>query len=174
MITEKRNHIIISFIALAATVLFTWVFISLLSEEPYPAADALVYEECTFVKYERNKTYQSSAVYYVYVKEYFDPLEIDNIVSSSASEAGLLSLENGDKIKVSIRKTENGNDLYYMSSGQTSVLTYENYLAEHRGNMTVGYIILPILSLGSLALLIAETVYYKKYGFCLPLGKYDL
>ena len=173
MITEKIKHIIISVIMLSAAALFTWAFISLLLIEPYPPADQLVYEECTFVKCER-KTSSRSVVYRVHVKEYAEPLEIDNIVSSSASEAGLLSLKNGDKIKVSIRKTENGNDLYYMSSGQTSVLTYEDYLAEHRGNMTVGYIILPILSLGPLALLIAETVYYKKYGFCLPLGKYDL
>ncbi len=170
MRSEKINHIIISVIMLAATVLFTWGFISLLSAEPYPAADALVYEECTFVKYER-KIPSRSVVYQIYVKEYFEPLEIDNIVSSSVSEDWLSNLENGDKIKVSIRKTENGNDLYYMSSGQTSILTYEDYLAEHSGNTNVGYIILPIFSLVSMAFFTAETVYYKKYGFCLPLGK---
>ena len=164
MITEKIKHIIISVIMLSAAALFTWAFISLLLIEPYPPADQLVYEECTFVKCER-KTPSRSVVYRVHVKEYAEPLEIDNIVSSSASEAGLLSLKNGDKIKVSIRKTENGNDLYYMSSGQTSVLTYEDYLAEHRGNMTVGYIILPILSLFSFTLVGLETVRYKKLGY---------
>lgn len=167
---EKRNHIIISFIALSAASLFLCAFFALLFAEPYPAADALVYEECTFVKYEQRKS-RAGKTYYVSVKEYFDPLKIDNIVSSSASEERLKSLENGDKIKVSIRKTENGNDLYYMSSGQTSILTYEDYLAEHSGNTNVGYIILPIFSLVSMAFFTAETVYYKKYGFCLPLGK---
>ena len=167
---EKRNHIIISFIALSAASLFLCAFFALLFAEPYPTDDQLVYEECTFVKYEQRKS-RAGKTYYVSVKEYAGWLKIDNIVSSSASEERLKSLENGDKIKVSIRKTENGNDLYYMSSGQNSVLTYEDYLEEHRRNKNAGYIACSMFSFICIALFTAEKVYYKKHGFCLPLGQ---
>ena len=80
----KRN--LVTFITVSIFIcglagFFIWGLTSLLFAVDYPEKNELRYEECTFIGYENVR--DRGTRYYIFVNEYDEPLEIDNIVSSS-------------------------------------------------------------------------------------------
>ena len=106
----KISFVIQSICFLGLVIFFTWALIGVLSIEEYPSEDSLVYEECTFIKYEFKETkYRKTSTmkyYYLYVEEYVEPLIIDNIVFGEINEEALQSLMGGDKVVVSLFEDE--------------------------------------------------------------------
>lgn len=165
---QPIQFVLISFLFLLLAGLFIWGFFALMFAEKYPPADSLVYETCTVVEYELVSTAKSSH-YSIYVEEYEKPLEIDNIVMNVIDREALLELEAGDTIVVSHYEGKRSFNLYTLSHADKTILAYEDYLAEHEGNNTIGIWVTGVLSLSSIALLIANTIHYKKTGRPLPL-----
>ena len=83
--------------------------------------------------------------------------------------SALMELEAGDTIVVSHYEGKRSFNLYFMAHGEKTILAYEDYLAEHEGNNTIGICVTVVFSLSSIALLIANTIHYKKTGRPLPL-----
>ena len=146
--------------------LFLWGFFSLLVTD-YPPQDELVYEECTFIRSERDASARSVR-FNIYVEEYEMPLEIDNVVIDKADREALSRLKAGDKITVSRRDGKNNHDLYAMSHGETRILTYEDYLSEHEENNATGLGLTAVMSILSVFILIVAAVHYKLTGRTLP------
>ena len=169
----KISFVIQSIFSISLIAFFTWVLIGVLSIEEYPTEDSLVYEECTFIKYEFKETkYRKTSTmkyYYLYVEEYGEPLIIDNIVFSKTNEEILQSLIGGDKITVSLFEDKDKLYLYSASYKQSDILSYEAYFAQHESNDSIGVIVCSVVLCMSLALFIAEVYYYKKNGKCLPI-----
>lgn len=149
-------------------VLFAVIYIGFLSSGgDYPASEELVYEECTFVRYEIKKT-KSARTYWVELEEYEEALRIDNIVFRHVNNGVLEDLQAGDGVTVSI--DEDGN-LYAMVHGDSYILSYENYLSAHESNHRNGMIIAPILVCLSAALVIGNCVLWKKTGECFKIKR---
>ena len=169
----KISFVMQSIVWLGLIAFFTWTLIGVLSIEEYPSEDSLVYEECTFIKYEFKETkYRKTSTmkyYYLYVEEYVEPLIIDNIVFGETNEEALQSLMGGDKVVVSLFEDEGKLYLYSVSHNQSDILSYEAYFAEHNSNDNLGVVVCSVLLCMSLALFIAEVCYYKKNGKCLPI-----
>ena len=169
----KVSFMIQSIFFVGLIIFFAWALFSVLSIEEYPAEDSLVYEECTFIKYEFKETkYRKTSTmkyYYLYVEEYVEPLIIDNIVFNETNEEALQSLIGGDKIVVSLFEDDDKLYLYSVSHNQSDILSYEAYFAEHNSNDNLGVVVCSILLCMSLALFIAGVCYYKKNGKCLPI-----
>ena len=165
---ERSSVITICVIFSIIALIFAVGLIGLLMMEDYPNKEELVYEECTFISYEFKKSSKSKR-YYIYVEEYINPLEIDNIVYAKADKEVLSSIEPGDKIKISVRRFKDDLKLYSVSYKEKNVLSYEDFLARHESNDKLGFIILPILCFMSLSIVIVTIVYYKKTGHCIPL-----
>ena len=151
--------------------LFLVSLIYFMFDDP-PPAETLVYEKCTFVKYEleqekgaKGKVYNH---YYIYVEEYAEPLEIDEMVFQTIKEKELLSLKNGDKITVSI---SDKNYLYSLFSGDDYIWSYEDYLTIHKDDDKVGFVVLSVLSCLGFVPFIIGVIYYKKTGETLPFGR---
>ena len=151
--------------------LFLVSLIYFMFDDP-PPAETLVYEKCTFVKYEleqkkgaKGKVYNH---YYIYVEEYAEPLEIDEMVFQTIKEKELLSLKNGDKITVSISDTAYLYSLFY---GDDYIWSYEDYLIVHKDDDKVGFIVASTLSCLGFVPFIIGVIYYKKTGETLPFGR---
>ena len=170
MTREKQpvQFVFVSLLFLALAGLFIWAFVNMAFLGSYPPAESLELEECTVVEYELVSTAKSS-YYFIYVEEYEKPLEIDNIVMNVIDREALLELEAGDTILVSHYEGKRSFNLYTLSHADKTILAYEDYLAEHEGNNTIGIWVTGVLSLSSIALLIANTIHYKKTGRPLPL-----
>ena len=169
----KISFVIQSIFFLGLVIFFTWALIGVLSIEEYPSEDSLVYEECTFIKYEykeiKYRRTSTMKYYYLYVEEYDEPFIIDNIVFSKTNEEALQNLMGGDKITVSLFEDKDKLYLYSASYKQSDILSYEAYFVEHESNDSIGVIVCSVLLCMSLALFIAEVYYYKKNGKCLPI-----
>lgn len=169
---EKTISIIHRVISLLLAVPFLILFIVDLTQE-YPPEESLVYEQCTFVKYEyilkESRKSPETEYYEIYVEEYDIPLRIDNIAFHKANGAALSELKKGDKITLSIEfYREDLHYLYSISCGDTNILSYKDYIEAHSGNDKYGFIICPILFSLGIGLFIAEVIYYKKTGRSLP------
>lgn len=164
---EKTSSIVHRIIALLLATPFLIMFIVNLTKE-YPTKESLVYEECTFVKYDyvNKKGYRSHTQFYdIFVEEYAVPLRIDSIVYNKVYKSALSDLKKGDKVTVCIEFHE--EDLNYLSSiscGDTTILSYEDYIEAHTENDKYGYIVCPILFSLGIGLFIAEVIHYKKTG----------
>lgn len=133
--------------------------------------EELVFEECTFVKYnfieDKGSRGRVTRYYKVYVEEYAVPLEIDSIIYDRVSKGKLDNLEAGERIVVSIDKAD--YSLYYLACEYSDVLSYEDYLEGHEENYRIGLVVFPVLSCLGLGLFVANIIYYKKKGRCMPL-----
>lgn len=151
--------------------LFLVSLIYFMIDDP-PPAETLVYENCTFVKYEfeQKKGARGSVYnhYYIYVEEYEEPLEIDEMVFQSIKESELLSLRSGDKITVSISDKAYLYSLFY---GDDYIWSYEDYLIVHKDNDKVGFIVASMLSCLGFVPFIIGIIHYKKTGEILPFGR---
>ncbi len=126
----------------------------------------MVCEECTFVKYEFIKEKHAKGrftkYYYIYVEEYGSPLRVDSIIYDRVNESKLNSLKAGDKLTVSVNKTDGSLDLYSVACECSDILSYEDYLEGHEENYKYGLIGFPALSCICLGLFVANVIYYKK------------
>lgn len=164
--TDKTMHIIQSVVALLIATPFLLFLIAELKQD-YPTKDSLVYEECTFVKYEySNERYLK--YYHIYVEEYAVPLEIDNIAFEKNMKIPLSDLEPGDKVTVSIENYRGTLYLYSIYNGDVHILSYEAYLDAHNENDKWGVIVCLFGTCAGLGLFTAEVVYYKKTKRALP------
>ncbi len=149
-------------------VLFAVIYIGFLSSGgDYPSPEDIMYEECTFERYEIRK-HKSGRSYLVYLEEYEEALKIDSIVSRHVNKGVLEDLQAGDGVTVSI--DEDGN-LYAMVHGDSYILSYEDFLSAHEINHRNGMIIAPILVCLSAALVIGNCVLWKKTGECFKIKR---
>ncbi len=167
---QPIQFVFVSLLFLLLAGLFIWGFFSLMFTEKYPSADSLVYENCTVVDYELVSTGRASW-YYIYVEEYEKPLEIGTIVMREIDRDALRWMNAGDTIVVSHYEGKRSLNLYALSHGDTVILSYEDYLTAHDGNDSVGVVITAVMALLQIGLLIANTVYYKRTGRCLPMRR---
>ena len=169
---QPVQFVFVSLLFLALAGLFIWAFVNMAFLGSYPPAESLELEECTVVEYELI-TASKSSYYFIYVEEYEKPLEIGNVTKNVINREVLLELEAGDTIVVSYYEGKRSLNLYSLAHGEKTILAYEDYLAEHEGNNTVGIWVTGALSLASIALLIVNTLRYKKTGECISLqGRY--
>ena len=159
----SRGEFIASIVALSFLfVLFAVIFIWMIPAVDYPASEELVYEECTFVRYEISKT-RNSKIYRVYLEEYEEPVRIDKIVSKSLNstvDTGILyGLREGDKVTVSV---DEDGDLYAMAYGESYILSYEDFLSAHESNHTLAMIVLPVFMCLSAAIIVGECFKIKR------------
>ena len=137
--------------------------------EQYPPADSLVYEECTFERYERISWVKYGASYFIYVEEYGKPLEIDSISIRAIDLDALEAVKVGDSIVVSKEEGKKSFCLYALSHGDKDILAYEDFLATQNGDNSVGAVFTGVMSLLPIGLFIANVILYKKTGVCLYL-----
>lgn len=167
---NKGSFIIQSVIFLFLAVLCLVVPVGVIVAADNPPENSLVYEECTFKKYECVDTRAGKSTshrYYIYVKEYDKPLEIDNIVFDRTYESDLSELKSGDKLTVSISESNDRIELYSLSCDDGYILSYSNYLEAHKANERLGITTLPLFSLVCLVAFIKGISHYKKTGRCL-------
>ena len=136
--------------------------------EQYPPADSLVYEACTFERYERISWGKYGDDHHLYVEEYEKPLEIDSITACAVNRNALQNIKVGDTIVVSKAEGKQSFTLYALSYGDTTIFAYEDFLATQNGNDTVGAVFTGIMSLLLVGLFIANVICYKKTGRPLP------
>ena len=129
------------------------------------ATTQLIQESCTFIKYEyeviERRKGDDIERYYIYVKEYTEPLEIDNIVSDQVNKIVLRDLQEGDMITLSIDQKR--NVLSAEHNGQY-IVSYEDYVAKHSRNNIVGIIVSALFFCFCVIFLIVCVVRYKKTG----------
>ncbi len=118
------------FFILALPLLITIVVSSPLS---YKTESELVFEECTFIKYEyeyndrlRGSDYEE---YHIYVEEYDDYLILSGSIFDDVNVSVLSDLRTGDKITLSINNNLGTKFLYSLSYGDRSILSYDDYLS---------------------------------------------
>lgn len=145
---RKSDFVLLIIIGLPCTVLFTILFIGLLSND-YPEKSELQYETCTYVNYEYDKHRygkgRTSRTYKVYVEEYDTPLIIDNIVFTAVPEARFSTLKKGDKVTLSIESSDDKLYLYTLSADGYNILSYDEYLEKHNSNNKTGIYLLPFM-----------------------------
>ena len=163
--TNKKGFIFQTILISIVVLIFSIMLIALLLSKPYPSKNELKIENCTFVKYEDKKyvsAKHSSHKYLIYVTEYDQPLEIDNIVYRAVNKSTLDRLIKGDKLTLSIRNYNEHLDLYCVSCGNNVILSYETFLDSHHRNRTIGLIVIPIMTSISSGLLVWSIIHYKK------------
>ena len=169
--SDKISFILHNIFYICALCFFLFLAIMFTTTD-YPTKESLVYEECTFIKYEyivkENHNHSTTRYYNIYVEEYDKPLEIDNIIYDRIHQGLLSTLEKGDKITVSIKHHKNDMNLYEMSYGEKYILSYDDYLDAHKENDEIGFILAPVLICLISGLIIAEAVHYKLKGKPLP------
>ena len=165
----SRGEFIPSIVVLSILfVLFAVIFIGKLSYGgDYPASEELVYEECTFVRYEMKKT-KYGGIYWVELEEYEESLKIDSLVYKHVNKGVLEDLRAGDTVTVSY---DEDGDVYSMARGDSYILSYEDFLSAHESNHRNGMIIAPILVCLSAALVIGNCVLWKKTGECFKIKR---
>ena len=169
--SDKISFVLHIVFYICAFVFFLFISIISLTTE-YPTKDSLVYEECTFIKYDfiskESRNHSTTRYYNIYVKEYDEPLGIDNIIYDRVHQGYLGNLKKGDKITVSIKKDEKRPNLYVMSYDKKYILSYDDYRDGHMKNDEIGHILFPILTCMITGLFIAEFIHYKTKGKPLP------
>ena len=164
----KIESIVKRYIGLILT--FPAVIFLLLLCQPfnYPAKSDLVFEECTFIRYDYEKSENAKGsvtkYYNVYVEEYATPLEIDNIVYDDIDTRVLHKLKAGDIITVSIKEFKGAYSLYALYLGDECVLSYDEYLSVHKNNSDGTIKILIVLLVITSGWLLAEIIYFKEKG----------
>lgn len=149
-------------------IIFFSVAVYCFSTIDYPSKDALVYEDCTFIRYEYKKEESSKGrvtkYYNIYVEEYDTPLEIDNIVYDNIDTRVLYKLKAGDIVTVSICESKDTRSLYAFSFGDDCILSYDEYLNVHTSNSDGMIKILIVLVVLTSGWMFAEIIYFRKKG----------
>ena len=149
------------------SVFYLVCLIGVINIDPYPSEDSLIYENCSFVKYEyilKRSTRSKSERYHIYVEEYDKPLEIDNIVFHMTNEDVLFHLEPGAQVAVSIRESKDKLTLYTIAYDGVNILSYDDYVKIHTRNNNTGIVVLSALFCVSLGLCFAEYIHIKRHG----------
>ena len=166
---QRARFVAVSVLLLLLAVLHIGGSLALTLVEKYPSADALVYETCTFARYERISWGKYGASYYIYVEEYGKPLEIDSLSIRGIDREALEAVKAGDSIVVSKEEGKNSFPLYALSHGDRDILAYEDFLAQQKRDDNVGAIFVGLFSLLPIGLLAANVILYRKTGRSFPL-----
>ena len=164
---DNKSFIIQNIFLSSILAIFVVMFICVLLIKGYPNKSELIYENCTFIRYEYVKKYVSPGIsekYLIYVNEYETPLEIDNIVFNEINANVLNSIKSGDEIVVSIQYDHDKNNLYSMAYKEKNVLSYDDYLTRHTKNNRFGIVVTSIMIAITASLLVFGIIYYKKTG----------
>lgn len=164
---DNKSFIIQNIFLSSILAIFVVMFICVLLIKGYPNKSELIYENCTFIRYEYEKnigTHGSSKKCLIYVNEYETPLEIDNIVVNEINANVLNSIKSGDEIVVSIQYDHDKYNLYSMAYKERFVLSYDDYLTRHTKNNRIGIVVTSIMIAITASLLIFGIIYYKKTG----------
>ena len=166
---QRARFVAVSVLLLLLAVLHIGGSLALTLVEKYPSADALVYETCTFARYERISWGKYGASYYIYVEEYGKPMEIDSLSIRGIDREALEAVKAGDSIVVSKEEGKNSFPLYALSHGDRDILAYEDFLAQQKRDDNVGAIFVGLFSLLHIGLLAANVILYRKTGRSFPL-----
>ena len=166
---QSARFVAINMLFLLLAVLLIGGSLALALVEKYPSADALVYETCTFARYERISWGKYGASYYIYVEEYGKPLEIDSISLRAIDREALEAVKAGDSIVVNKEEGNGSFSLYALSHGDRDILAYEDLLAQQKRDDNVGAIFVGLFSLLPIGLLAANVILYRKTGRSFPL-----
>lgn len=163
MKSGKISLIVLCVIFSALAILFGVGFVFLAgtnySEDQY-LEQTCTFLDCEHVVHERIS--DADVEYYeIYVQEYEKPLQIDLIVFDQVNKSLLFDLDEGEVITVLLDKK---NHVISMSHDGQYVLSYEDYVAEHESNNTVGVFVTLIMCGMSVGIVIVLIVYYKKHG----------
>jgi hypothetical protein len=128
---SKIGIIMLIIVMIACTVLFSVLFINCFRfySEFDIGYDELFYEELTFEKYEIIEKLKGGDIYEIYFKEYSEPFNISNIVTSAIDKNALARLKPGEKADVYYRDTSNRNYNYTiceMTCGASQILSLRN------------------------------------------------
>lgn len=116
--------------------------------------DELFCEELTFEKYEIIEKLKGGDIYEIYFKEYSEPFNISNIVTSAIDKKALARLKPGEKADIYYRDTSSRNYKYSiceMTCGSSQILSLQKYVEKNQNNQIVGMIFCPIAILCGLA-----------------------
>ena len=158
MKSEKIMLIVLCVLLALFGVLFGMGFVSTTTASY--SKDQYTEQTCTFLTYEHEVGADWES-YEICVQEYAKPLQIDNIVFDQVNRRVLNDLKQGDQITLLLDKKQNVISMEYQGR---YVLTYEDYVAEHENNNTVGVIVTLILSCACWGVIIFLIVHYIKNG----------
>ena len=162
MKSEKIMLIVVCVLLSLFGILFGMGFISTTTASY--SKDQYTEQACTFLAYEYEIWERKGAdweSYEIYVQEYAKPLEIDHLVFDQVNRRVLNNLEQGDQITVLLDKKLNVISIEHQGE---YVLTYEDYVAEHGNNDTIGVIVTLVLCCACWGVIIFLIVHYKKTG----------
>lgn len=104
-------------------------------------------KECIYVGYDTHRAYKTGTSYYINV-EGEKPFLIDKIASVKINDAALESLNAGDPVTLYVIEEKTDDTDYTvaeMRSGDTVVLSLEDYNAKHGSNSTLGIVIVSVV-----------------------------
>ena len=160
---RETRPFILQTVTLSLCFLFGLFIFIPLSGIRYPEAAELQYEACTYLSYEYKSVGKSSYQYHIRVKEYDEPLVIDNIVQRAADGDLLASLRPGEPLQISLEDRKDFR-LYEISARGADILSYEDFLSRHRNNERVGIVFSALTAVISFSFLVTGIVYYIKTG----------
>jgi hypothetical protein len=162
-IYKETRAFILQTVVLSLCLLFGLIIFIPCMRIRYPAAKDLQYETCTYLSYEYKSVGKSSYQYHIRVKEYDEPLVIDNIVQRETNKELLASLRSGESVQISLAD-QKYFCLYEISARGGDILAYEDFLFRHRNNDRIGIVFGAIVSVVSFSLLVAGIIHYIKTG----------
>ena len=146
--------------------IFSLLFIvQLILVNSYPDKNELKYEQYTYVNHEYVSMGKGYYEYHIYVEEHDEPLKIDRSVEDKINEELLLLLKKGDVITVCVYDKKD-LDLFLLMYNDADILSYNDYLSEHKRNNNAGIVMFSLISLVCIIYLIKGSIYYKKTGEC--------
>ena len=170
----SKTAFVLSSTAILLCICFCLFFLMGIVFEKYAAEETLVYEEYTFVKYERKRSGKSSVRHEIYVEELEAPLVISSIALHQTNREALSGLEQGDRVTASIYAFKDEWGVYAISCNGVSILSYEEYVSRNRENDRVGIVLLSVVSVAFIGGLIVNIDQYvnkrkhrrkrKRYG----------
>ena len=102
---------------------------------------------------------------YIYVEELEKPLKIQNIPIGEVNRDNLNSLREGDTIYcyvINSKDTKVSYEIVEIGSKDKMILSLDDYNSKHKSNSGLSFIVIPFLSIASLALSIISFVAVKK------------
>ena len=146
--------------------IFSLLFIvQLIFVNSYPDKNELKYEQYTYVNHEYVSMGKGYYEYHIYVEEHDEPLKIDKFVEDKVDEELLVLLKKGDVITVCVYDKKD-LDLFLLMYNDSDILSYNDYLSEHKKNNNAGIVMFSFISLVCIIYLIKGSINYKKTGKC--------
>ena len=142
--------------------IFSLLFlVQLIVVNSYPDKNELKYQKITYVNHEYLSIGKGYYEYHIYVEEYDEPLKLDKFVEDKVDKELLETLKKGDIITVGFCD-EKDLDVFFMTYNYADILSYNDYLLEHKKNNNAGIVMFSFISFICMFYLIKTGIHYKK------------